>query len=83
MNTHCTHWLPGRLKEDGTREPAEPCPDVLDTEMAARLLLFDGCNSPSKQLSAWMADKGVVGFGKGKYRRDSLLAALERIEKEQ
>jgi len=85
MNLVVAHWLPGKLDKDGTREPAQPCPDLLTADEAVRFLRLDESSSanPDKALR-YYRDKGLLrGVRMGnsvRFRLADLLALIESEE---
>lgn len=82
-------YLPGKLKADGSREPTEPCPEVLTAEETCRYFRLDEDEQTEKQQKETLYRyrsmnrlKGVQVGRKVVYRRIDLEAFLERQQRE-
>ena len=79
--------LPGRLIRDEAgavtgREPAEPCPPLLDAEQAARLMLLDDLKDPGDVLYQYRKKGLLRGCQTGRnirYLRSELMHCLELL----
>lgn len=84
MNLVVTHWLPGRF-EDGTRQPAQPCPELLTSEEAVRFLRLDetGVKNPSETLRYYREQGQIQAVRMGRcvmYRKAELIRFIESEE---